>query len=57
MPKKKFTEQANANLTKVLKAYKTLEPELKRVKKDIKHMMEHRHNAPPGPNRPPRREF
>ena len=54
--KKKFTKQAEANLKNVLKAYKTLEPGLKRVKKDYKHKMEHRHDAA-HPDRPPRREF
>ena len=46
MPKKKFTEQAKANLANVAKSHKELQLELRKVKKDIEHMIAFRHDGP-----------
>jgi hypothetical protein len=62
MPKKKkFTKQAEENLANVVKTYKKLQLELRRVKKDIRHMAAFRHDGPtyshcPSSNRPPKKK-
>ena len=56
MPKKKFTEQAKENLANADKSYKALQLQLRRVKKDIEHMIAHRHDGPTYRNCPPERK-
>jgi hypothetical protein len=54
--KKKFVQQAKENLANADKSYKALQLQLRRVKKDIEHMINHRHNGPPFSDCPPKKK-